>query len=217
MIAKYIDHTCLDPFSTQATIITLCADAMKYGFRAVCIHPYYIPFVKHILGYEVRIATVVGFPFGCCSTESKIADISWVAKAGADEVDIVMNITAFKSGHHDAVVRDISSAVYEAKNKNLEPKVIVEANQLSDQGKTEVISILREAGVKFVKTATGFLDKSPPKVEDIKLFKQSGLLVKASGGIATYDCAIKLIEAGADRLGTSHSVEIVKGSPDVIC
>ena len=197
-LAKYIDHTILKATATKEDVAKLCDEAVRYGFASVCVNPFWVGMCSDLLkGSGVKVCTVIGFPL-----EANLA-----IKQGAEEVDMVINIGALKSGMLDVVRNDIS-AVREASEGTV-LKVIIETSYLTDEEKETVCKICAECGVDFVKTSTGFSDAGA-KAEDVKLMaKASGLKVKASGGIRSKADALKMIEAGASRLGTSAGVKIV--------
>lgn len=212
-IAKYIDHTLLAADATETQIKTLCDEAEKFGFAAVCINPYYISFAARLLaGSGVKVCSVVGFPLGALTSEMKSAQAKACIKLGADEIDMVANIGAAKSGEWVYVENDIKAVADAAKNK-ASVKVIIEACLLTDEEKTKMCTAAKNAGAHFVKTSTGF-SKSGANVHDVKLMRAavgSELGVKAAGGIKSYEDAIAMLNAGASRIGTSSGVKIVSG------
>lgn len=210
---KYIDHTILNADATKSDIKKICNEAIKYNFKTVCIHPYWIPFAKKELdGTEVGITTVIGFPLGANATEVKAFEAKQAVKDGANEVDMVINIGALKSRKYKLVSKDIK-AVINAVNKGIIVKVIIETALLTKKEKIAASELSKQAGADFVKTSTGF-STGGASVEDIKLMRATvgpDIGVKASGGVRTYEDAIAMIEAGATRIGASSSVEIVQG------
>lgn len=212
-IEKYIDHTILNADATKSDIKKICNEAIKYNFKTVCIHPYWIPFAKKELdGTEVGITTVIGFPLGANATEVKAFEAKQAVKDGAKEVDMVINIGALKSRKYKLVSKDIK-AVINAVNKKIIVKVIIETALLTKEEKIAASELSKQAGADFVKTSTGF-STGGASVEDIKLMRATvgpDIGVKASGGVRTYEDAIAMIEAGATRIGASSSVEIVQG------
>ena len=212
-INKYIDHTNLKPFATEADIKKLCEEARKYGFASVCVNPCDVSLVKSLLdGSDVMTCTVIGFPLGRSTTETKVAETMCAYIQGCDEFDMVINVGMLKDGCDDYVRDEISSVVMAAKGKTV--KVIIETGLLTDEEKARATRLSCEAGAHFVKTCTGF-SAGAATVEDIKLMKANiteGVKLKASGGIKTYEDAMALIEAGADRIGTSAGVAIVDGT-----
>lgn len=207
-LAKYIDHTILKAVATKEDVTKLCAEAAQYGFASVCVNPFWVSMCADLLkGSGVKVCTVIGFPLGANSSKVKAFEAELAIKEGADEVDMVINIGALKSGMLDVVKEDIAAVREASKGKTL--KVIIETSYLTEEEKKTVCKICAECGVDFVKTSTGFSDAGA-KAEDVKLMAEaSGLAVKASGGIRSKEDALKMIEAGASRLGTSAGVKIV--------
>ena len=204
-IARFIDHTLLKPDATEEMIENLCNEAKKYNFYAVCINPYYVKLAK--------IATVIGFPLGANTGKIKALEAEESIKDGADELDMVINIAALKNKDYDKVKEDIEEVVKKAKGNAL-VKVIIETCLLTEDEKVRACNLSLEAGANFVKTSTGFNGKGAT-VEDIRLIKSvvgDKMKIKASGGIRDYETAIKMIEAGANRIGASSSVKIVQDS-----
>jgi len=210
---KYIDHTILKPFATEADIETLCAAAKEYNFASVCINPCYVSLARKLLeGTDVEICTVIGFPLGANTTEIKAAETERAYYDGCDEFDMVINVGQLKAKNYAYVKRDIEAVVTAAKGKTV--KVIIETFYLTPEEIAVVSKIASDAGAHFVKTCTGFND-GVAKVEDIRIMKANiapGVKVKASSGIRTYEQAAALIEAGAERLGTSAGVKILEGA-----
>lgn len=207
-IAKYIDHTVLKAFATKQDIEKLCAEAKEYNFASVCVNPVWVSYAAQLLkGSGVDVCTVIGFPLGANDSAIKAQEAALAVKQGAGEVDMVINIGALKGGDLAAVKADIV-AVREA-SKGVILKVIIETSYLTDEEKVAVCKICGQVGADFVKTSTGFSDKGATE-HDVKLMAQaSGIKVKASGGIKTKEDALKMIEAGASRLGTSSGIKIV--------
>lgn len=207
-IAKYIDHTVLKAFATKQDIEKLCAEAKEYNFASVCVNPVWVSYAAQLLkGSGVDVCTVIGFPLGANDSAIKAQEAALAIKQGAGEVDMVINIGALKGGDLAAVKADIV-AVREA-SKGVILKVIIETSYLTDEEKVAVCKICGQVGADFVKTSTGFSDKGATE-HDVKLMAQaSGIKVKASGGIKTKEDALKMIEAGASRLGTSSGIKIV--------
>lgn len=209
-IANYIDHTALKPDTTIMDIGKLCDEADKYNFASVCINPYFVKLCSDKLkNSEVKICTVIGFPLGANSTETKIAEVKQAIKDGADELDMVINIGALKSKKYDFVLEDIKAVVKNSEDKCV--KVILETCLLTDDEKIKACELSKEAGADFVKTSTGF-STGGATVSDVKLMKKTvgeTMKVKASGGIHSYNEAVGMIEAGASRLGASAGVKIV--------
>ncbi len=214
---KYIDHTVLAAFATEADVTRICAEAKKYDFASVCINPMYVAKAKELLeGSDVNVCTVIGFPLGANATSTKVAETEQAYIDGCEEFDMVIAVGALKEGKLDYVREDIAAVVKAAKGKTV--KVIIETAYLTDEEKITACKLSADAGAHFVKTCTGFSNakdaENKATVHDIKLMKASipaSMFVKASGGIRSYEDAMALIEAGADRLGTSAGVKIVEG------
>lgn len=210
-LAKFIDHTLLKATASVAEITKLCEEAKEYQFAAVCVNPSYVRFCSDLLkGSEVKVATVIGFPLGANTSLVKAFETENAVKEGAKEVDMVINIGALKSGDHNLVLKDIK-AVVEAAGSAL-TKVIIETCYLTEEEKKIASLLAKEAGAHFVKTSTGF-GTSGATVEDVKFIRSvvgPDIKIKASGGIRTFDDALKMIEAGANRLGTSSGVKIME-------
>lgn len=210
-LARYIDHTLLKPDAKEGDIIKLCKEALEYKFASVCVNASHVKLAYSFLqGTEVRVCTVVGFPLGATTKETKAFEASQAIENGAAEIDMVINIGALKSGKLDAVKEDIREVAGVCKDKAL-LKVIIETCLLTDEEKVTACLLSMEAGADFVKTSTGF-SVSGATVEDIKLMRRTigpNMGVKASGGIRNLESALKMIEAGATRIGASASVSIV--------
>lgn len=209
-ISKYIDHTLLKPTATKDQIIELCNEAIENEFYAVCVNGIYVDFVSDYLQNEdVKVASVVGFPLGAMDTESKACEAKNSIENGADEIDMVINIGMLKSGYYTKVLNDIK-AVKEAIGEKV-LKVILETCYLTKEEIIVASQIAVKAQADFVKTSTGF-GTGGAEIEDVKLMKEvvgDKAEVKASGGIKDYGTAMRFIEAGATRLGTSSGVSIV--------
>lgn len=212
-LAKYIDHTLLKATASEEQVIKLCAEARENKFASVCVNPGYVPLVaKQLSGSGVKTCCVIGFPLGATTTEAKVQETIDSIKKGADEVDMVINIGAVKSGNWAYVKDDIENVVIAARGKAL-VKVIIETCLLTDEEKVKVCAIAKMAGADFVKTSTGF-STGGATVEDVKLMRQTvgpDMGVKASGGVRDYATAMAMIEAGATRIGTSNGISIVQG------
>jgi deoxyribose-phosphate aldolase len=213
-LSSMIDHTLLKPDATEEQIKKLCKEARENKFASVCINPHYVPLaVECLRGSDVKVCTVIGFPLGASTTRTKVAEAKEVVENGAGEVDMVINIGALKSGDIDAVRNDIESVVIAVKDRAL-VKVIIETCLLTDEEKVKACQIAKMAGADCVKTSTGF-STGGATVEDVKLMRQvvgSEMGVKASGGVRSFAAAMEMIKAGANRLGTSSGVAIVKGA-----
>ncbi len=211
-LASLVDHTLLKQDATQEQIRKLCQEAREYKFASVCVNPSYVPLVAELLrGSDVKVCCVIGFPLGATTTKTKVFETKEVVENGAQEVDMVINVGAVKSGDWDYVRNDIESVVIAAGGKAL-VKVIFETCLLNDEEKIRACTISKQAGADFVKTSTGF-STGGATVEDIKLMRKTvgqNMGVKASGGIKDYDTALAMVKAGATRLGTSSGVAIAK-------
>ncbi|MFH1804193.1 MAG: deoxyribose-phosphate aldolase [Pseudomonadota bacterium] len=209
-LAQYIDHTILRPDATPADISRLCDEAARYKFKAVCVNPIFIPqIVSHLAGTGVAACSVICFPFGATSTAMKVAEAEWVVKQGAHEVDMVIPVGLLKAGQFDAVRDDIAAVKTACGNAIL--KVILETALLTDDEKVIACTLSKEAGADFVKTSTGFAS-SGATVADIALMRKTvgdTMGVKASGGVRTTEDALRMIEAGASRIGASASISII--------
>lgn len=210
-IAKYLEHTLLKPEATVTDIIKLCAEAKEYNLGGVCVNTCYAGLARHLLtGTDVKIVTVVGFPLGADRSEVKaLATKLAVDEDHVDEVDMVMNMSAFKSGNYDGVVEDIAAVVEAAKPYAV--KVIIETCLLTDEEKVKACELVAKGGAAFVKTSTGF-SKGGATTHDVEILareaKRYGIGVKAAGGIRDYETAKAMIATGADRIGTSAGVAI---------
>jgi len=213
-LARYIDHTLLKPGSTEEQVRKLCAEALEYNFRSVCINPTWVSLAAGLLrGSEVLTCTVVGFPLGANESAIKAMEARRAIRNGAREIDMVINIGALKGGDDDLVFRDIRAVVEDCVDGNAVCKVILETALLSDDEKRRASELARRAGAHFVKTSTGF-STGGATVSDVALMAEvvrgAGMEVKASGGIGSYSDARAMIEAGATRLGASASIGIVR-------
>lgn len=207
---KYFDHTILKPDAAKEEVIKICDEAKANGFASVCVNEYYASVVKHELeGTDVKTCIVVGFPLGAVSSEIKAFETASAIRKGADEIDMVINVGALKDKEYEYVKKDILSVRNVCEGKVL--KVIIETCLLTDEEKETACKIAVEAGADFVKTSTGF-STGGATIQDVALMKKTvgdNAKVKASGGIRDYNTAQAMIEAGADRLGTSATVKIV--------
>ena len=214
---KYFDHTLLKADAVPAQIEELCSEAAKYQFYSVCVNSCYVKLCSELLsGSPVKIAAVVGCPLGACTTSAKAFETEDACRDGAKEIDMVINIGALKSGNFDFVRDDIKAVVDTAAKYGAIVKVIIETCLLTDEEKVKACQLSEEAGAAFVKTSTGFSTGGATK-EDVALMKSvvgDRLQVKASGGIRDHKTALEMIEAGADRLGASASVQIVESAND---
>jgi len=211
-LETYIDHTLLKPNATKEQIETLCKEAREYHFASVCVNSYYVPLANALLKDSgVTVCCVIGFPLGAMSTQGKAFETKQAVKDGAGEVDMVLNIGAMIDRDDEAVLQDIRAVVGEAHPKAL-LKVIIETCLLNDEQKVKACQLAVEAGADFVKTSTGF-STGGATVHDVELMKravQGKAKVKASGGVRTYEDAMNMIHAGADRIGTSNGVKMME-------
>ena len=214
ILNKYIDHTNLKPFATKTDIENLCADAREWDFASVCVNPCDIALAKELLeGSDVMTCTVIGFPLGRNTTAIKVAETEEAYALGCDEFDMVINVGKLKDGCVDYVRDEIAAVVKAAKGKTV--KVIIETGLLTDEEKALATRLSCEAGAHFVKTCTG-VSAGVATVEDIRLMKANisgNVRLKASSGIKTYETAKALIDAGAERIGTSSGIAIITGDP----
>lgn len=212
-LAKYIDHTLLAPDASREQIRTLCEEAQTHGFYSVCLNSGQVPYAAACLSDKtVVICAVVGFPLGAGLSDTKAFEAQRAIAAGAGEIDMVLNIGWLKDGLLDAVRDDIAQVQKACGAVPL--KVILETCLLDDKQKVQACEICRELGVAFVKTSTGF-SRSGATVEDVALMRNTvgtEVGVKASGGVRDYPTAVKMIEAGATRLGSSSGIAIVGGA-----
>lgn len=211
---KYIEHTLLKQDAKKSDFEKLFKEAMDYNFLGVCINPAYVKMAKDALkNSEVKVVTVVGFPLGANRSDAKAFETSRAVEDGADEIDMVINVSAIKNKDYDFVVNDIKTVKEACKDRPL--KVILETDLLEKDEIKKACELCVEAKADFVKTSTGFVKNGVgAKAEDVKLMYETvspyGLKVKASGGIRDKEAALKMIEAGAERLGTSSGVKIME-------
>jgi len=218
-VARCIDHTILKPDATEDDIITLCAEAREFQFASVCVSPSYVSLsAKELAGSPVKVCTVVGFPSGAHVPEIKAMETRRAIREGADEIDMVINIGALKSGHDDLVYRDIQAVVEACSDGSATSKIIIEAALLTDDEKVRACTLAKKARANYVKTSTGF-GPGGATAEDVALMSkvvgQAGIGVKAAGGIKSYDDAQKMIRAGATRLGASAGIKILQQAKSV--
>lgn len=210
---KLFDHTILKADAVEDKVMQVCREAVEMGFASVCVNSYYTSLVSQELrGTGVKTCTVVGFPLGQMSTKAKKAETEYAVRDGAEEIDMVINIGALKDCRNDVVLQDIRE-VREACGSSVILKVIIETCLLTEEEKIRACRLAKEAGADFVKTSTGF-STGGATVEDVRLMRETvgeSMGVKASGGIHDAQTALKLTEAGANRLGTSATVAIVTG------
>lgn len=209
-INKYIEHTNLKAYATEEDIRKLCQEAIDYGFQAVVVNPHYVPFVKDLLnGTNIEIGTVVGFPLGANTIETKVYETIDAIEKGATEIDMVANIGAIKDGDFEYVKKEIEEVHYSCDGKPL--KVIIETCYLTKEEIKKMTEICNETFVEFIKTSTGFGTRGA-SLEDIDIINENEndlLEIKASGGIKDYHQVVEYIEKGVSRIGTSSGVEIM--------
>ncbi|MEZ4918914.1 MAG: deoxyribose-phosphate aldolase [Saprospiraceae bacterium] len=212
-IAQYIEHTLLKPDSTASEVKQLCAEAVESGFAAVCVPPIFVRDARRALGEEspIRVVTVVGFPMGYTAIASKSEEIKRAIEDGVDEVDAVLNIAAVKSGNWNHVNHDLDSLLRSAQMRGKVLKLIIECGLLTNEEQTEVCKIVKDLGIPFVKTSTGFHGHptTPEMVSFLRSQLPESIQIKAAGGIRDAATARALLAAGASRLGTSASLSIV--------
>jgi deoxyribose-phosphate aldolase len=211
-LAGYIDHTILSPQATPGEVEKICREAIEFGFCSVCVNPINIPQVASLLkGSAVLTCSVIGFPLGAIPTSLKCEEARWVVSEGAQEVDMVIPVGQLKAGDADYVRSDIAAVKKACGDAKL--KVIIETCLLSDEEKKLACKLSKEAGADFVKTSTGFMGGGAT-AEDVALMRAEvgpDMGVKASGGVRTRDDALRMIDAGASRLGASASIAIISG------
>ena len=214
-IAALIDHTILKADATREDVVKVCREARQYTFASVCVNPYWVPLVRsELAGTPVKVCTVVGFPLGATSTEAKVCETLAAIRNGAQEIDMVINVGALRSGDTEAVRSDIQAVVKAAHGGRAIVKVILETALLNDEQKTLASQLCKQAGADFVKTSTGF-STSGATAHDIALMRAAvgpGMGVKASGGIRTLQDVQAMTAAGATRIGASASVKIVEAT-----
>jgi len=216
-LAKIIDSTNVKATATKSEIETLCKEAVRYDLRCAVVNPVYVGFAAKLLkDSNVKVCSTVGFPFGISLPEIKALEAVKAVEDGAAELDMVINLSMFKSGDYDFVKRDIA-AVLDVKrlSKDVIVKVIIETAYLTQSEKVIVCKLVKEARADFVKTSTGLFGGGATG-EDVRLMRQTvgkNMGVKAAGGIRTYVDAVAMIEAGANRIGTSTAVQIIEGAP----
>lgn len=209
-LASIIDHTILKPDAARETVIEYCRQAVEYGFASVCINPCFVKLAADQLkNTSVKVCTVIGFPLGAGSTEAKAYEAAVAVAQGAHEVDIVINIGALKEGNLEYVEQDIRQVVKASENALV--KVIIETCYLTDEEKVIACRLAKNAGAHFVKTSTGF-GSAGATAADVALMRETvgnDMGVKAAGGIRSFKDAAAMVEAGANRLGTSSGIKII--------
>lgn len=212
-IASYIDHTLLKAEATEQQIIQLCKEAAEYNFASVCVNPAWVSTAAaELTNSTAKVCTVIGFPLGASTSETKAFETADAISKGAGEIDMVINIGALKSGNTEMVKKDIEAVVNAAAGKAI-VKVIIETSLLTDEEKTAASRLTKEAGADFVKTSTGF-STGGATIADVKLMREAvgpDLGVKASGGVRSLEDVQAMIDAGATRIGASSGVQIMQG------
>jgi deoxyribose-phosphate aldolase len=213
-LAGLIDHTLLKPYSSEDDIKRICQEAIEYGFWSVCVNPNYVSLAsQYVKNSSVKVCSVLDFPFGANTLEVKIHEAKKSIQDGANELDMVINLGALRSGKYDIVKNEIEKVVEQGKSqRNTIIKVIIETGLLTEKEKILACELVKKSEADFVKTSTGF-NAPGATVTDVELLRKivgPDFGVKASGGIRTLNDALKLIEAGANRIGTSSGVAIIK-------
>lgn len=213
-LAKRIDHTLIRPTATKSEIRRLCEEALRYKFRAVCVNLSYLTLAHDLLKDSgIGIGSTIGFPFGATSIKTKVSESKEAIRLGANEIDAVMNIGYLKSGDLDYIREEMISLVEMAESfGDITVKIIIETGYLTDEEKVNACLIAREAKADFIKTSTG-IGTTGATVEDVKLIRRAvgnSVGVKAAGGIDSYEKAMQMINAGADIIGTSHGVTLMR-------
>ena len=207
---KLIDHTLLKQDASPEQIVKLCEEAKEFDFMSVCVNPAYVPLAANCLeGSDVKVCTVIGFPLGMNLTKTKVEEAELCIKQGADEIDMVINVGMLKAGHNDYVKEEIRLLKEVAGSRVL--KVIIETCLLTDEEKVRACQLSKEAGADFVKTSTGF-STGGATAHDVALMRAAvgpDMGVKASGGVRTHEDLIAMVEAGANRIGTSNGTKII--------
>ena len=214
-VARLIDHTLLRPEATRDDILRVCGEARQYGFAAVCVNPCWVPLAaSELMGSAVKVCTVAGFPLGATSTESKMAETAASLRVGAQEIDMVINVGALRSGDFDTVKRDIQAVADTCHQAGAIVKVILETALLDDKQKAVACTLASMARADFVKTSTGF-GPAGATAHDVALMRQvvgPEMGVKAAGGIRTLEDFRAMVAAGATRIGASSSIAIVEAA-----
>ncbi len=212
-LQSYLDHTLLIPTANTDEIKALCDEAIANEFKAICINPFFASFASKIISESnVKLATVAGFPFGYNPTVAKAAEIKWAIDHGADEIDAVVNIAALKSGDYSFVRNDIETIVRSVTMRGKTIKMIVEASILTEDELKRVLEYCIESGVHYIKNSSGYQGDGATveMIQKLRSMLPTDIKIKASGGIKSKREAIKLIEAGADRIGSSVCLDIIK-------
>ena len=211
-ILRYVDHTQLKAFATWNDIKKLCEEAIEYNTATVCVPPCYIKKIKDEYKDKINICTVIGFPLGYSVTEAKVLETKIAIKDGAEEIDMVINISDVKNGNFENIKKEIIAIKEACGNKIL--KVIIETCYLTEEEKIKMCEIVTESKADFIKTSTGF-GTNGATIEDIKLFKNNignNVKIKAAGGIKTIEDMQNFLKEGCERLGTSSAIQIIKGN-----
>ena len=217
LILSKVDHTLLSQTATEEEIKQICSDAIKFNTASVCIPPSYVKFAKEFVGNRVKICTVIGFPNGYNTLETKCFETENAVENGADEIDMVINIGWVKDKKYNLIANEINAIKKSCKGKLL--KVIIETCLLTDEEKIELCQIISMSNADFIKTSTGF-STNGATFKDIRLFSENitnDLKIKAAGGIASLDDAEEFINLGAERLGTSRIVKLIKSGENNEC
>ncbi|UTC83627.1 deoxyribose-phosphate aldolase [Treponema denticola] len=211
---KYIDHTLLKPTASEKDIIKICNEAKEYHFASVCVNPCNVSLVrKELKGSDVKVCSVISFPFGTSSTEVKVEEAKKAIEAGAEEIDMVINVGKLLEGDLEYTQNEVSAITKACHEKNVLLKVIVETCYLEEKNIADICAIIEKAGADFIKTSTGYGSRGA-SVEDIKLFKKylkKDTKIKASGGVRTREDAETYIGLGCSRIGASSGIAIVTG------
>ncbi len=217
-ITKMIDHTILKPDCSGEDITELCSDAITYGFGAVCVSPYYVALANKLLEKtEIKVATVIGFSMGYSCSAAKVEEIKRAIDEGADELDVVINVSAIKNKDWSYVRNDMDSVTTACHMRGKVVKIIFETALLTDEEIIKLCEMAKDIGVDFVKTSTGYNGGATTHaVELMRANLPQKVKIKASGGIRTYEDAIKMVKSGADRLGCSSSIKIAEGAKAAI-
>lgn len=213
-VNKYIDHTLLKPFAEEKDIIKICDEAKQYKFASVCVNPCNVKLVASQLnGSEVKVCSVIAFPFGTSTTEIKVAEAKKAIEDGAEEIDMVINVGKLLQGDLEFTQNEVSQITNACHEKNVILKVIVETCYLEEKHIADICTIIEKSGADFIKTSTGYGTRGA-SIEDIKLFKKylkKETKIKASGGVRTRKDTDKYIELGCSRIGASSGIAIVNG------
>jgi len=215
-INSYIDHTVLKPTTLIADVEKLCKEAVEYSFAAVCVPPLFVQQASALVqGSSVKVATVIGFPFGYSAVEAKVAEAVLAIIDGADELDMVINISALKNNDWQFLANELNAVLSIVRSKNKVIKIIIESGVLTEEEIIKCCDLYGAAGVDFMKTSTGYAEKGAT-IEAVALMRKhlaNTIQIKASGGIKSYSFASALIAAGANRIGCSSSIQIVSEAP----